>query len=147
MGSMLEVFDNIKFVDALQAQSIADGTTYGTGFLRTAYESGVFAVARGPVAGSPSAFSVAVTVQESDSLSTGYTDVSVASTTQTLTYTGDSSLSDLDLIKLDFRPLKKYLRIKVVASFTSGSSPTMPLHVCAAIGNAKTWPVGNTDAV
>jgi len=144
---MLEVFDNIKIQDLIAAQSVGTGTVNATGFLRTGYESGVFVIARGPVAGSPSAFSVAVTIQESDSLSTGYTAVSVSTVEQTITYTASSSLSDLDTVSLDFRGLKKYLRVTAVATFTDGSTPTMPLHVVAILGNAKTWPVGNVDAV
>lgn len=86
----------------------------------------VLAVLTGAATGSPTSFSVAAKLQESDDGSTNWTDLA---TQETLSVTSGSSLGKLRGIRT-----KRYLRSVLTPAFVGGSSPTVP---CAS------WVTGN----
>lgn len=72
----------------------------------------------GATTGSPSSFSVAAKLQESDDGSSGWTDLA---TQETLSVTSGSSLGKLRGIRT-----KRYLRSVLTPAFVGGSSPNVP---------------------
>lgn len=86
----------------------------------------VLAVLTGAATGSPTSFSVAAKLQESDDGSTNWTDLA---TQETLSVTAGSSVGKLRGIRT-----KRYLRSVLTPAFVGGSSPTVP---------CTSWVTGN----
>lgn len=90
----------------------------------------VLAVLTGAATGTPTSFSIAAKLQESDDGSTGWADLA---SQETLSVTAGSSLGKLRGIRT-----KRYLRSVLTPAFVGGSSPTVP---------TASWITGNIRRV
>lgn len=108
---------------ALSGTTAANGSSVDCDLLEGPVMLAVFT---GAATGSPTSFSVAAKLQESDDGSTNWTDLA---TQETLSVTAGSSLGKLRGIRT-----KRYLRSVLTPAFVGGSSPTVP---CAS------WVTGN----
>lgn len=104
---------------------------------RAGFESAVFSIIRGEEAGSPSAWTLDMKIQERDS-GESWADVTGAAITQ---LTEDSETLAISLIKLGLVGRKRYLKAVATLAMTGGSTPTLPITVVCMLGNAREVPV------
>jgi hypothetical protein len=132
---MRSLYDSVKALVSLRPQAAAAGTINGTGADTSGYNSAMLVLEAGAVAGSPTAQTLDVKVQESDDNST-FTDVTGWSLAQ-ITAANQSRVLRLD--GLDAR--KRYVRAVAVVGFTGGTSPTWQIAAEILLGRAYQEPV------
>lgn len=116
---------------AISGSSAVNGVTID----RKGFESGVFTVISGAAGGSPSSFSMAIKVQHADEsdfsdpedITTALNDDNAV----TATITAINTVAEIDV---DFRSLKRYVRVVVTPTFVSGSSPDLLVASTVALG-------------
>jgi len=132
------VGERIKVMQTLKAQSNAkDGVAEdGVGVDRTGFHSAVLAFNLGAASGTPTSYTAAVKLQESDD-NASFSDVSGQALA--LTDADEDTLSLLDAI--DLRGLKQYIRATVTVTFTGGTSPEAVYACNIILGDADAEPV------
>lgn len=100
------------------------------------YHSGLVLCAIGAATGTPSAVSVAFTLEHSDDDSTYTTATDVNGDNAVLTLTGTSATSGT----IDIFPnqLKQYVRLNRTVALTGGTSPTVPTVGMILLGAGRT---------
>lgn len=115
----------LRAVNAIPADSQAAGTTTGTGFNRIGFDHATFVLTLGTLGTSGT---VDVKVQESDTLGSGYADVTSAAFSQK-TQAGTDMSGLVYVGSMDLRGRKKFLRaICVVGTATSEVGCVALLH-------------------
>lgn len=93
---------------------------------RKGFQSGVFTILAGAVAGVPTSFSMAIKVQHSDAANfAGPADVTTAENNDTAVTATLTAINTDAEINVDFRILKRYVRIVLTPTFVGGSSPEL----------------------
>lgn len=103
---------------------VSTGTSVdGTGVSRAGYDHITIACQTGAASGTPTSYSATFKLQESDSLSTGYTDVTTTQNNGNAVSAAITADNTVAKILIDARGLKKYVRVNVTAAMTGGSTP------------------------
>ena len=122
-----------KVVNLINPIAMGAGTTTGTGIDCQGFEEALIVLAAGVV---PSNGTLDVKIQESDSLGSGYSDITLAAFVQVTAAT--QSLSYVGRLNLVGR--KRYIRAIAV-----GVNQTIPLYVMAVLSAPKTAPVSQIN--
>lgn len=135
------LYSLIHPVDNLPAKASAnsadeDGAAIDLVALNNQFHSGLVLVSSGAATGSPSAFSVVWTLEESSD----NTNWTVAKNSN-----GEDAIvtqTAAGVAKLDFFPnqLSQYVRLNRTVSITGGSSPTVPTHGMVLLGGGRQIP-------
>jgi hypothetical protein len=128
---------SFKALKAIPPQDAAAGAISGNsdaGHDRTGFGSCQLHVAVGAASGTPDSFSVAGKLQESDSESTGYTDISGAAITSITADNGEAR------VNVDLSGCKKYIRAVVTPAFVNGTSPKVEVAATIVLGGPDTVP-------
>lgn len=128
IGASLKTLEGL----APAARSTGSTATTAAGIDRTDYQSCVAVVHIGAATGSPSSFSAAFKLQESDDDST-WTDVEDSDVTITA-----AGLTEVDV---NLAAAKKYLRASLATTITGGTTPTLPSSCAIVFGGARNLPV------
>jgi len=122
------------------------GTTNGTGFDRRGFQSCVLEAVTGAATGGPSAQTLDVKLQHSDSSGSGYTDFvpvsGVAASGAVAQITADSTRKRKSI---DLSGAKQYIRAVAVVALTGGTSPTLPCAASIVLGGAVEMPAQSDD--
>jgi len=121
---------------AMSPQAISGSSAVnGVAIDRKGFESGVFTIASGAAGGTPTSFSMAIKVQHADASNFATpVDVTTAQNNDgavTATITAIDSEAE---VNVDFRKLKRYVRVVVTPTFVGGSSPDLLVASSVALG-------------
>lgn len=135
------VGEEVKSVNAFTLKSVSGeaSVAYGSAFDRLGYLSAKFDVQTGTVTGSPTNGLITFGIQECDTETGTFEDVSLSGT---YTITGEAASINESLLtyEQDLRGLKRWLKTTVTPSWTGGSTPTIPVGVVATLGEAAVQP-------
>lgn len=145
MPKIFGVYNKVKSLVGLAAKASANSADEtGTAIDQRSYNcfnSGQVAVNVGAATGSPSSFSLVITLQESSDNSTWTTakqsDDSAAPSDATVTITAAGAYC------FPFNPskCKRYLRVRRELTIVSGTSPTVPNGAMVQLGDCEREPV------
>lgn len=137
MGGVSRMRDSGAYMKvAMPAASVdvdAAGTINGAGIDRRGFESCTLFASTGDIAGSPTATTVDIKLQDSADNST-FADLTGAALTQ---ITAADTLEQKDI---DLSGAKRYIRIVRVVAFTGGISPTVDVGVGVVLAGAVDIP-------
>lgn len=130
----LKLHQSVRLQPAIRPQAAAAGAVNGLSVDRLGFEDAVLMVSVGAVAGSPTAQTVDVKVQDS---ADGTTWADVAGLTVEQITAADTS-KDLGI---NLSPLRRYIRAVATVAFTGGTTPNIQLAVDIALGKSRVEPV------
>jgi len=130
----LKLHQSVRLQPAIRPQAAAAGAVNGLSVDRLGFEDAVLMVSVGAVAGSPTAQTVDVKVQDS---ADGTTWADVAGLTVEQITAADTS-KDLGI---NLSPLRRYIRAVATVAFTGGTTPNIQLAVAIALGKSRVEPV------
>lgn len=116
-------------------QSASAGTINGAAIDRLGFGSAVLVAECGAATGAPTTRTVNSKLQQSADGSTGWTDVTNAATP---TLSADNGIAEADI---DLSGCHRYVRQAIVAAFTGGTSPAIPVSGTVVLGGAQELPV------
>lgn len=131
---------DVKMAVGVVPAAYAAGTTNGTGFDRSGFQSCVLEVSTGALTGAPSTQTVDVKLQHSDVVGSGYADFSPTVAVAQITAANTRKRKSVDL-----SGAKQFIRAVQVAAFTGGSSPTIGSAVTIVLGGAIERPAQADD--
>ena len=133
--------EQIQDTSGLDPIASTGATHNGKVLNRELFNTIVWLVQGGATTGTPTSFTVDAKVQESDaSDGTGMTDAAVGDFGG-VAITQQTAASFAVELESDLQKLKKFVRIVVTTAFVGGTSPTIPVDVCATLGANERGPV------
>ncbi len=131
-----ELLNNTTVIPLLNptVTPLSPGTSYTTYVPRKNFLSAIVALAVGEASGKPTAQVVAVTVQDATAADgTGKADLKdINGDTITIKLNEDSVSSFADV---DLSGARGYIGLKVVTSFTGGTTPAIPVNAFVVLGD------------
>jgi hypothetical protein len=135
---LANVGGHIAVVKGIKSTNASAGTITGAVIDRASYgyaESCVIYAANGDAAGSPTAQSLNVKLQECATSGGTYTDVSGAAITA-IAADDTAAYKDFDLTGVE-----RYVKLVAVVAFTAGTTPSIPVNASLILGGAYHEPI------
>jgi hypothetical protein len=141
----LNAYDDVHNVTTLVPQSVTGASAVdGVSVDTQGYENAKLHVYAAEASGSPSAASLAVTLQESADGSTNWTNaLDNTNTVIGFTLTGLQAAAGVNAARVEGLNLnrKRYLRVVVTPTFTGGTSPAVLAYGELIFGGTQQYPV------
>lgn len=145
MPKIVSVYAEVKSLEGLAPKaSVTTADETGTAIDFRAldqFESGQVAIHVGAATGSPSSFSLAVTLQESSDGSTWTTAKQADSSANPSDATVTITSAGVTVFPFEVRRCKRYLRVRRQLTITGGTSPTLPNSALVQLGDCARRPV------
>lgn len=125
----------VKAVRGISPQDSAAATINGASIDRLGFDSCVLHHTCGAASGTPTSFTAASKLQDSDDGSTGWADLTGAAAT---TLAADDTEAQKDI---DLTGAKRYIRVVETVAFVGGTSPKVEVAATVVLGGAVTKPV------
>jgi hypothetical protein len=117
----------------------------GTGIDRLGFNSCKLVAKTGATTGTPTSFTVAVRLQHSDAVGSGYTDFtpSVPNPGGTGAITPLAAANAIRDRSIDLKTAKRFIRAVATPAFVGGTSPTVLADVSVILGGADVLPIAD----
>lgn len=138
---MSDVFSNVLSKVSVRPQTSTGGAINGVAIDTTGFDNLMVSVEVGATTGTPTSFTVAAKVQESDDGSTSWTDVTGAAIT---TITAIDKSAQISVVNTSGKTRKVWYRVVVTPAFVGGTTPTVAVAAIALLGGAERGPVANS---
>lgn len=129
---MRSIFENVKVATSIAPVAQAAGALNGAAIDTEGFGDGVCVISVGAATGGPSAQTVAAKLQESDSGTGSWTDITGAAITAITT---DSKTAEIRIDRRKRVASKRYIRAVVTPGFTGGTTPAIPVAATIMLGN------------
>lgn len=139
---MRSVYDAVRVIPAVAPIAQAAGAATSVVIDTAGFNSALFMVQTGAATGTPTSYSVACKVQESDNANgSSASDISGA----TASLTADGKAAQIRVEGLGLGSRKRYLLLVMTAAFVDGTSPKALVAGTVALGNAYNEPTANSS--
>lgn len=128
--------EKTKLIAGIAPVAFAAGNSNGIVIDRMGFYDAIVHLKVGAAAGAPTAQGVSLKIQTGDA--PDGSDMSDVTGATIAALTANNAEARLNL---DLNGFKRYFRVVPTVAFTGGSSPTIPVAVTLALGNANSLPV------